>query len=60
MLNQAEMEVTGGKEVRISEAQLFVGDALAASWKDDVSKKCTVQLYLNGKNISSGTALSEE
>lgn len=60
MLNQAEVEVTGGKEVRISEAQLFVGDALAASWKDDVSKKCTVQLYLNGKNISSGTALSEE
>jgi hypothetical protein len=52
--------VTGGKVVRISGNQLFVGDALVASWKDNASKDCTIALSFNGNTITSGTTLNKK
>lgn len=46
--------------MRINDNQLFIGDDLVASWKDDNSKTCKVSLSLNGNSIATGATLKEK
>lgn len=59
-LNAAKVDVTWGKPVRISGSILYIGDKVAASWSDETSKECKVELAFNGKVLTSWTTLSED
>ena len=58
-LSFSEMNVFGGVEAILMGNEFYLGDRVAATWKDDVSKVCETTLSLDGKSISSGTVLSE-
>ena len=45
--------------MRINDNQLFIGEDLVASWKDDYSKTCKVSLSLNGNSIVTCATLKE-
>ena len=59
-VSQHDVDITWWKQVRISWNQLYIWDVLVASWTDNVTKNCTVELWLNWKTISSWTTISEE
>ena len=58
-LNQSEVDITWGKEIKISGNQLYIWDILVASRSDNIDKNCKVELSLNWKSISSWTTISE-
>ena len=55
----AEKNVIAGVKVKIEGNQLFFDDQVAATWKDDYSENCKVELTLEGKTINSGDILLE-
>ena len=59
-INESEVDITWWKQLRISGNQLFIGDVLVASRKDNESANCTVSISLNWKNISSWTTINEK
>ena len=59
-LNAAKVDVTWGKPVRISGSILYIGDKAVASWSDETSKECAVELSFNGTDVASWTMLSED
>ena len=59
-INKSEVEITWWKEIKVSGNQLYIWDILVASWSDDKTKNCHVELSINWKSISSGTTISEE
>ena len=48
------VDITGVEKILVSGSELRVGDKLVASWKDDVTKNCKVQMAFDGSSISSG------
>ena len=58
-VSQHDVDITWWKQVRISWNQLYIWDILVASWTDNVTKNCTVELSLNWKTISSWTIINE-
>ena len=58
-VSQHDVDITWWKQVRVSWNQLYIWDALVASWTDNVTKNCTVELSLNWKTISSWTIINE-
>ncbi len=58
-VSQHDVDITWWKQVRISWNQLYIWDVLVASWTDNVTKNCTVELSLNWKTISSWTIINE-
>lgn len=52
-IEQPEVDVSGGKYARVSGDYLYIGDGIAASWKDDSGKSCIAQLAYNGQDIGS-------
>lgn len=59
-VSKTEVDITWGKEIRISGNLLYIGNVVAASWSDETTKNCKVELSLNWKPVTSGTTLSEE
>ena len=59
-LHRPNVDITGVEKIIISGSELYVGDLLVASWKDDVSKTCKVKMMFNGSDISSGEVASKE
>ena len=55
----AEKNLIAGVKVKIEGNQLFFDDQVAATWKDDYSENCKVELTLEGKTINSGDILLE-
>ena len=55
----AEKNVIAGVKVKVEENQLFFDDQVAATWKDDYTENCKVELTLEGKTINSGDVLLE-
>ncbi len=53
----AEKNVIAGVKVKIEGNQLFFDSEIAASWKDDYSETCTVELSLSGEKVDSGDML---
>ena len=45
--------------IKIEGNQLFFDDQVAATWKDDYTENCKVELTLEGKTINSGDVLLE-
>ena len=54
-----EKNVITGVKVKIEGNQLLFDDQVAATWKDDYSENCKVELTLEGKTINSGDVLLE-
>lgn len=54
-----EKNVVAGVKVKIEGNQLLFDDQVAATWKDDYSENCKVELTLEGKTINSGDVLLE-
>ncbi len=52
-----EKNVVAGVEVKVDGNQLFFDDQVAATWKDDYSETCTVELSIAGEKITSGDIL---
>jgi len=59
-VSKSEMDITWWKEVLIQGNQLLIWNTPVASRYDNKTKNCGVALYMNWKNITSGTILSEE
>lgn len=55
----SEVNVIGGVETKLETSQLVLGAQVVASWKDDVTKKCKATVSVDGREIPSGTSLSE-
>ena len=53
----AEKNVIAGVKIKIEGNQLFFDDQVAATWKDDYSETCTVELSIAGEKINSGDIL---
>ena len=53
----AEKNVMAGVRVKVEENQLLFDDQVAATWKDDYSETCSVELNIAGKKINSGDIL---
>ena len=58
-ISKSEIDITWWKEIKISGNQLYIGDNLVASWSDNKSTNCNVELSLNWKSITSWTTISE-
>ena len=54
-----EVDVTGGKLMRIDANQLFIGDEEVASWTANIVPIKSVALKFNDADITSGTTLYE-
>lgn len=54
-----EKNVVAGVEVKVDGNKLFFDDQVAATWKDDYTENCKVELTLEGKTINSGDVLLE-
>ena len=54
----ASVDITGIEKIFISGSKLYISDKLVASWTDDVTKNCKVQLAFDGSSISSGDVAS--
>ena len=54
-----EKNVIAGVKVKIEGNQLLFDSEVAATWKDDYSETCKVELALEGKTINSGDVLLE-
>lgn len=50
----SDVDITGVEKILISGSELRVGDVLVASWTDDVTKSCKVQMSFDGSAVSSG------
>jgi hypothetical protein len=50
----SSVDITGVEKIVISGNELYVGDKLAASWRDDMTKSCKVQVVFDGNAVSSG------
>ena len=48
------VDITGVEEIRISGNELSIGSKLVASWSDNVTKNCMVQMTFDGVSVSSG------
>jgi len=59
-VSQHDVDISWWKQVRISWNQLYIWDVLVASWADNITKNCKVELSINWKTISSWTTVSEE
>ena len=59
-VSQHDVDISWWKQIRVSWNQLYIWDILVASWTDNVTKNCKVELSLNWKIISSWTTVSEE
>ena len=46
-VSKEEVDITGGKEIRISGNLLYIGNVEAVSWSDETTKNCKVELSLN-------------
>lgn len=53
-VHQSSIDITGVEKILVSGSELHVGSTLVASWKDNVTKNCKVQLKFDGTAISSG------
>ncbi len=58
-VSQHDVDITWWKQVRVSWNQLYIWDTLVASWTDNVTKNCKVELSINWKTISSWTIVNE-
>ena len=58
-VSQHNVDISWGKQVRISWNQLYIWDTLVASWTDNITKNCKVELSINWKTISSWTIVNE-
>lgn len=56
----ASVDITGVEQIIISGSELHVGDLLVASWTDDMTKSCQVQMTFDGSAISSGEIAKKE
>lgn len=54
-----EKNVIAGVKVKVEGNQLLFDDQVAATWKDDYTENCKVELTLEGKTINSGDVLLE-
>ena len=54
-----EKNVIAGVKVVIDGNQLLFDEQVAASWTDDFSETCTVQMSLDGQAVNSGDVLQE-
>ena len=54
-----EKNVITGVKVNVDGNQLLFDDQVAATWKDDYTENCKVELTLEGKTINSGDVLLE-
>ena len=59
-ISKSEVDITWGKEIRISWNQLYIWNEVVASRSDNKTKNCKVSLSINWKDISSWTTISEE
>ena len=48
------VDITGVEEIRISGNELSIGSKLVASWSDNVTKNCMVQMTFDGVSVISG------
>ena len=55
-----EVNITWWKEVEIIWNQLYIWGTMVASRSDNISKKCSVHIFLNWVWISSGETLNDE
>ena len=53
-----EVDVTGGKLMRIDASQLFIGEALVATWSDDKTAVCTAIVTVGGTAVQSGATIN--
>ena len=58
-VSQHDVDISWWKQVRISWNQLYIWDVLVASWTDNITKNCKVELSINWKTISSWTIVNE-
>ena len=59
-LLSSSIDITWGKEVRISGNQLYIWSTPIASRSDETTKNCKVELSINWKPVTSWTIISEE
>lgn len=48
------MDIAGVEKIRISGNELYIGDKLVATWKDDVTTNCIVKVTFDGIAVNSG------
>ena len=59
LVKMNEVDVTGGKLMRIDACQLFIGEALVATWSDDKTSACTATVTVGGTVVESGAMLND-
>ena len=48
------IDIIGVEKILIKDNELYVGDKLVASWTDNVTKNCKVELRFSGIAVNSG------
>lgn len=48
------VDITGIEKILIKGSELYVGSQKVASWTDNVTKNCKVQMVFDGNAVSSG------
>lgn len=56
----SSVDITGVEQIIISGNELRVGNLLVASWTDNMTKSCQVQMTFDGSAISSGEVANKE
>ena len=57
-VKMTEVDISGGKQLRIDANQLFIGEDLVATWSDDRTQVCTATVTAYGNAVQSGAMLT--
>lgn len=56
-VKMSEVDISGGKVLRIDGSQLLIGEDVVATWSDDKTESCTVTVHAAGMTVQSGVLL---
>ena len=57
-VKMTEVDISGGKQLRVDASQLLIGEDIVATWSDDKTEVCKVTVTVAGVEVQSGAMLN--
>ena len=59
IVKMTEVDISGGKQLRIGDSQLLIGEELVATWSGDTTAVYKATVTVNGVAVASGAMLHD-
>ena len=58
LIRMGEVDISGGKQMRVESTQLLIGKDIVATWSDDKTEICKAAITVAGSPVQSGAMLT--